>query len=105
MLLLRTDLSQIAAACTLGDPNEAASIMIEDIVPWLEAPEQQQNQHALYIKGFCYQYGIHWAMDGPEGLAYIRKAANLGHSSAQCKLGFAYNSGTDVEQDRTVAFE
>jgi TPR repeat protein len=105
VLLLRTDLSQIMAEFTLGEPREAASIMIADIVPWLEAPAQQQNQHALYIRGFCYQYGIHWEMNGPEGLAYIRRAADMGHASAQCKLGFAYNSGTDIEQDRAIAFE
>jgi TPR repeat protein len=90
---------------TLGEPQESASIMIEDIIPWLEAPEQENNQHALYITGFCLQYGIHYEKNGVNGLASIRKAANLGHASAQCKVGFAYNSGTDVKQDRSIAFE
>lgn len=90
---------------SIGDRQESALIMIEDIVPWLQNPEQENNQHALYITGFCLQYGLHWEQNGPEGLAFIRKAADMGHASAQCKLGFAYNSGTDVEQDRSIAFK
>lgn len=105
VLLLRKDLSQIAKTFSIGDHQDSASIMIEDIVPWLKAPEQENNQHALYITGFCLQYGIHWEQNGSEGLAYIRKASEMGHASAQCKLGFAYNSGTDVAQDRSIAFE
>lgn len=105
MLLLRNDLSLIHANFGMGDPYDSASIMVEDIVQWLEAPDQENNQHALYISGCCYQYGVHWEIDSRKGLNCIRKAADLGHASAQCRLGYAYNSGTDVEQDRSVAFE
>jgi len=105
VLMRRTDLSQILSTFSIGDPMESATIMIEDILPWLEAEEQQANPNAQYIIGVCHQYGIHWEQDGPKGLKYLTKAAGMEHASAQCRLGFAYNSGTDVEQDRDMAFE
>ena len=79
--------------------------MIEDIVPWLEAPEQLHNPHAQYIGGVCRQYGLHWERDGLGALEFFRRASDMHHASAQCRLGFAYNSGTDVKQDRSIAFE
>ena len=89
----------------VGDSHSSATIMIEDIVDWLDAPAQANNPHALYIMGFCLQYGIHWERNGPKALTFIERASDMGHTSAQCKLGYAYNSGTDVEQNRQVAFE
>lgn len=105
MLLTRTDISQISAEFTLGDRHESAVIMIEGALSWIQAPEQESNHHAQYIRGCCLQSGLHWPQDGKAGLELIRAAAEGGHASAQCKLGFAYNSGTDVEQDRVKAFE
>lgn len=105
VLLLRTDLSLIQASFGIGDPFGSATIMIEDILPWLGASEQETNPDSLYITGVCYQYGLHWEQDGTKGLSYLKRAADVGHASAQCRLGFAYNSGTDVDQDRGVAFE
>jgi hypothetical protein len=51
------------------------------------------NVAALYHLGRCYEQGLGVSQDAACSLAYYKKAAENGHSGAQCKLGIMHENG------------
>ena len=61
---------------------------------------------AIYQLGLKYRNGS----DGfdknlPEGLKYIRMAAERGYAKSQCQLGYVYGKGEGVPQDMKKGFD
>ena len=57
----------------------------------------------LRHEGIVRLYGWGVPQDQRKGIAWIRRAAEQGHASAETDLGFAYTQGTSVEKDLSKA--
>jgi TPR repeat protein len=61
------------------------------------------SAEAQYCAAHCYNHGKGVEKDMTEAVGWYRKAAEQGHSAAQCSLGVCYGKGQGVGQDMTEA--
>jgi hypothetical protein len=66
---------------------------IKQAVSLYELAAAHGNVAALYHLGRCYEQGLGVSQDAACSLAYYKKAAENGHSGAQCKLGIMHENG------------
>ena len=66
---------------------------ITQAIGWYKKAANQNNPEGLYRLADCYLYGKGVAKNHPEGVRLLKKAADLNHSGAQCRLGQAYDGG------------
>jgi TPR repeat protein len=85
-----------------GAFDDFRDVEATEAATWVVA-EAQRMLGELYQNGFgVFQHGFQ-AGDEVEAVKYYRKAAEQGHSDAQCNLGVCYADGTGVQQDEAEA--
>ena len=64
------------------------------------------DDYAVYRIGCCYREGMHgYPQDHNKALELYHRAAELGHATAYCSIGYAYQLGQGVEVDNKKAMD
>lgn len=83
------------------NPGEGVHVNKMEAVKWFKKSAEGGFVESMFILGNTNPYNptIIYLNDRTQAMHWLKKAAELGHSQAQCDLGYAYSSGSGLSVD------